>query len=78
MVFKFSIRVAPSRTEPTSDGLGTRTVYGKEQLVAVEVDVDAERIAREYGPRAVISKRGRSQQLHGCIVIRRVGKPVTM
>ena len=65
---KHTIAVPHTRREPTSGG-GSIWVEDPATQEMVLVEIDAEGIAREYGPRACLNKSRKSRQLNGLVKI---------
>jgi len=63
-----TIAVKHAHNEPTGNG-GTRSVRDPDTQEKVLVQIDIDKIASEYGPRAYYAKSRKTKQLHGLIVI---------
>jgi hypothetical protein len=71
---KYPVTVKHRHMEPTGDGHGRISVSDPDTLEYVTIDVDLEAIAARCGPAACYNKSGRSKQLGGCVIIRKVSQ----
>lgn len=57
-------------TTPGSSGWTSRPLPDTQEVVEIEIDVDA--IAKILGQKACTSKSGKSQEINGLVVVRKV------
>ena len=69
----YSLPIQEPIREPGASGI--RTVGEAQMECAVEVEIDIERIIKRLGVLACQSKGGRSQEMSGLVVAKRIGTP---
>jgi hypothetical protein len=69
----YSLPIQEPIREPGASGI--RTVGEAQMECVVDVEIDVERIIKRLGALACQSKGGRSREMSGLVVVKRIGTP---